>query len=125
LVCVGGHDLSGPAEGVPLPSLQPGDDCYVTVALKAPKIPGRYVSYWRMITEENVRFGHRFWVDLTVKSPKKSQNSRDTSSPNPYSKELEIFQEMGFEITEGLRTLLSQTKGDISNVLSQLMNFKD
>lgn len=34
--------------------------------MKAPEIPGRYVSYWRLSDGEGNQFGHSIWVDITV-----------------------------------------------------------
>ena len=34
-----------------------------------PKAPGRYTSYWRMMTPEKAKFGHRLWVTVNVVAP--------------------------------------------------------
>lgn len=66
VVCVGGDRMMAPFAGVEVPSHPVGSTCDVSVQLRAPTKPGRYVGYWRLITAENQRFGHRFWVDVSV-----------------------------------------------------------
>ncbi|OCH89566.1 hypothetical protein OBBRIDRAFT_794149 [Obba rivulosa] len=34
--------------------------------MKAPEIPGRYISYWRLSDGDGNLFGHSIWVDITV-----------------------------------------------------------
>jgi hypothetical protein len=65
---VGGDSLGGPMEGVEVPLAAPGEAVNVTVPLVMPQQPGRYTSYWRMMTPypQNAKFGHRFWVTVNV-----------------------------------------------------------
>mmetsp|Transcript_173426 Transcript_173426/g.421827 ORF Transcript_173426/g.421827 Transcript_173426/m.421827 type:complete len:269 (+) Transcript_173426:260-1066(+) len=66
LVHVGNHPMSGPADGVAVQAAAPGAEVDVTVILTAPDAPGRAYSYWRLVTPDGVRFGHRVWADLVV-----------------------------------------------------------
>lgn len=68
---VGGEALGGPLEGVPVPLASPGEAVNVSVPLVMPTQPGRYTSYWRMMTPapQQTKFGHRFWVTVNVVAP--------------------------------------------------------
>jgi len=65
---VGGDSFGGPLNGIAVPLAAPGEAVNVTVPLVMPHQPGRYTSYWRMITPHptNAKFGHRFWVTVNV-----------------------------------------------------------
>lgn len=65
---VGGDAFSGPVNGVEVPLAAPGEAVNVTVPLTMPYQPGRYTSYWRMMTPHpsSAKFGHRFWVTVNV-----------------------------------------------------------
>lgn len=41
-------------------------DLDIVVDFTAPKLPGRYVSYWRMASESGIKFGQRVWVLIHV-----------------------------------------------------------
>jgi len=68
IVHVGGDSFGGPLNGVEVPLANPGEAVNVTVPLVMPTVPGRYTSYWRMMTPHpnNARFGHRFWITCVV-----------------------------------------------------------
>jgi hypothetical protein len=68
---VGGDAFGGPLEGVEVPLARAGEAVNVTVPLTMPTQPGRYTSYWRMLTPHpsNSKFGHRFWVTVNVVAP--------------------------------------------------------
>jgi hypothetical protein len=66
LVNVGGRAMGADTAGVPVPAAAPGEDVDVEVRLTAPLEAGRYAGYYRLVTPDGVRFGHRLWVDLWV-----------------------------------------------------------
>ncbi|KAF9173470.1 hypothetical protein BGX21_000804 [Mortierella sp. AD011] len=45
-----------------------GESVCISVNLKAPTHPGRYISYWRLVSPSGERFGHRLWCDIFVNS---------------------------------------------------------
>jgi len=53
---------------VEVPLAAPGEAVNITVPLMMPYHPGRYTSYWRLMTPhpQNAKFGHRFWVTVNV-----------------------------------------------------------
>lgn len=65
---VGGDSFGGPVNGIEVPLAAPGEAVGVSVPLTMPQLPGRYTSYWRMVTPhpQNAKFGHRFWVTVNV-----------------------------------------------------------
>jgi len=67
---VGGDPFGGPMEGVEVPLAAPGAVVDIAVPLVMPNVPGRYTSYWRLMTPhpQNAKFGHRFWVTVNVVS---------------------------------------------------------
>jgi hypothetical protein len=68
---VGGDSFGGPLNGVEVPLAAPGEAVNVSVPLVMPYQPGRYTSYWRMMTPHptSAKFGHRFWVMVNVVPP--------------------------------------------------------
>jgi len=71
IVHVGGDPMGGPMTGIEVPRANPGEAVNVSVPLIMPQLPGRYTSYWRMITPAPTKqkFGHRFWVTVQVILP--------------------------------------------------------
>ena len=49
-------------------SLAPGQEFAFTVLLRTPSRPGKFVSYWRLSTADGLKFGHRLWCDVSVRS---------------------------------------------------------
>lgn len=69
LVCVGGDLLGTDPSGIIVPPVDPGLTVDLEVDIKVPVTPGRYVSYWRLLTDRQERFGHRLWIDIVVEKP--------------------------------------------------------
>lgn len=67
-------DVRNPEFKIVLASV--GDSVCVTADLKAPALPGRYISYWRLVTPSGERFGHRVWCDILVEEG--SENGTDS-----------------------------------------------
>lgn len=65
---VGGDSFGAPMEGVLVPLANAGAIVDVSVAVTMPQQPGRYTSYWRLMTPhpQNSKFGHRFWITCNV-----------------------------------------------------------
>jgi hypothetical protein len=68
LAFVGGDQLGAP-DRVPVGPVAEGQEKDVAVEMIAPLLPGRYVSYWRLLADDNTRFGHRLWADVFVSAP--------------------------------------------------------
>lgn len=69
LVMQGGNPAFGEAAAttqIPLPALNPGEECEAEAVICAPTVSGRYTSYWRVCDPTGNSFGHRFWVDILV-----------------------------------------------------------
>ncbi|KAF9364133.1 hypothetical protein BGX34_002450, partial [Mortierella sp. NVP85] len=46
----------------------------IGLPLEAPANPGRYISYWRLVTPSGERFGQRIWCDILVEAPVTSKD---------------------------------------------------
>jgi len=72
LVFVAGEQLAKDARSMEpklVGSVQPGEQVDLwTEELKAPDVPGRYVSYYRLRDGEGNLFGHSIWLDISVES---------------------------------------------------------
>ncbi|GAA5946361.1 hypothetical protein JCM3765_000214 [Sporobolomyces pararoseus] len=77
LVNVGGLQTKQDSEG--LLNLKPGEEIEVLVECKAPEEDGRFMSFFRLQTKNGLKFGDRFWLDITVESEGTS-SSRNLSS---------------------------------------------
>ncbi|KAF9545890.1 hypothetical protein EC957_010394 [Mortierella hygrophila] len=84
---VGGDRMFTEEEDVKNPEIkvsQAGVGEYVCISatLKAPSIPGRYISYWRLVSPSGERFGHRVWCDILVQEGSApAANSEKTVTP--------------------------------------------
>jgi next-to-BRCA1 protein 1 len=69
LLYIGGDTLNAkpiveieiPADGFPK-----GKEIDISVKFVAPEAPGRYISYWRMVSPKGQKFGQRIWVLIQV-----------------------------------------------------------
>jgi len=140
IVHVGGDLLGGPVHGKEVGSVvRPGEMINLSVDLVMPSIPGRYTSYWRLTTPHptNTRFGHRFWVTVTVIPPvasafpngiQRSMMNRPMPPPPPPPTVqddgmLAVAQvvEFGFNDVEKIVAYLKQEGGDIGKVIDRLL----
>jgi hypothetical protein len=86
LAFVGGDKLSN-LESVAVPSTVPGEEVDIAVDMSTPSKPGRYVSYWRLVQQDGVRFGQRVWVDIiVVPQEKQEQPPVAQEQPQPSNK---------------------------------------
>ncbi|SAM02592.1 hypothetical protein [Absidia glauca] len=84
LICTGGdlpptlshQHQSGKA--FTIPPISPGEETRVMIALSAPKDPGCYRGYFRLMSSDGIRFGARLWCDIKVAA----LNQPQTSSPD-------------------------------------------
>lgn len=65
------HDLVSASEStVCYDALAPGQEFPFTVLLRTPAREGKVISYWRLQSEDGLKFGHRLWCDVSVQKPK-------------------------------------------------------
>jgi len=72
LIFVSGDRIST-VESVTVHNVPITSEIEIAVDMIAPSAPGRYVSYWRLVTPEGNRFGQKVWVDITVEDVIKEQ----------------------------------------------------
>jgi len=49
-------------------SIRVGEETHISVTLKSPPTPGRYVSYFRLQAADGIVFGQKLWVDIRVQA---------------------------------------------------------
>ncbi|KAL1874411.1 hypothetical protein VTK73DRAFT_337 [Phialemonium thermophilum] len=64
--------------------LAPRQEFPFTVRLRTPWREGKVISYWRLVTKDGIKFGHRLWCDVNVRKPE--QAAAEEAKP-PVSKE--------------------------------------
>ncbi|KAF7721705.1 Next to BRCA1 protein 1 protein [Apophysomyces ossiformis] len=68
-------------QGFVVPATAPGEENHVIASLQTPDAPGRYVSYFRLVTPDGTRFGDLLWCDITVEDhPKQDPLSASSST---------------------------------------------
>jgi hypothetical protein len=128
LVHVGGHIMGAP-NGTSVPALEPNTELDISLPITSPPQPGRYISYWRLMTGGNdpIRFGHRLWIDITCAEPTVSPSPSENSLPRSHDASLkfpaeqQLLKEMGFQNESQNTQLLEQNSGDLSKVLQHLL----
>ncbi|KAI0274799.1 hypothetical protein BC834DRAFT_1037443 [Gloeopeniophorella convolvens] len=77
LIFVAGDRLTIDAsERFKVGAVQPGEEADVwTAEMKAPDVPGKYISYWRLCDSKGRRFGHSIWIDICVAEQTKASES--------------------------------------------------
>jgi hypothetical protein len=58
----------------------PGAEVDISVPMSAPADAGRYTGFWRLVTAEGFKFGHKLWVDILVAEP---ETAKATASAAP------------------------------------------
>lgn len=68
LVTAGGDPMCDMNLSIPVESIKVGNETHISVTLKSPPTPGRYVSYFRLQAADGVVFGQKLWVDIRVQA---------------------------------------------------------
>jgi hypothetical protein len=137
LLNVGGSLLGGPAEGVPVPAVRPGEMCDISVPFVMPDVPGKYTSFWRLTTGPplNARFGHRFWILVTVvaRPPPPQPPPRVVLSPQPsneigehqyaedFDRAVSQIVDFGFSDVDRIVEVLRSVNNDTSRAIDRLL----
>merc|ERR1712167_525291 len=66
----------------------------IVVDAIAPEKPGRYIHYWRLHDSNNVPFGDRIWLDMTVVLEKPAVAKKEEAPPAPSSTRKESDDEL-------------------------------
>jgi hypothetical protein len=127
LVCLSGENAVDPASlQVAIPQVPAGEVFEISVTVVAPKIPGRYVSYFRLVDGEGERFGPRFWFDFYVPEPcgRKPQDDiqiQESPEAAKYVAQLKELALMGFHDQKLNLYLLEQMDGKVCSVVHWLL----
>lgn len=68
LVTAGGDPMCDANLSIPVESIKVGNETHISVTLKSPPAPGRYVSYFRLQAADGIVFGQKLWVDIRVQA---------------------------------------------------------
>lgn len=70
LITAGGDPMSlhWDSLSIPVESIKVGEETHISVTLKSPPAPGRYVSYFRLQAADGTVFGQKLWVDIRVQA---------------------------------------------------------
>lgn len=115
LVCVGGDLLGASPQGYLVPPLPPKEALDLVVKFVAPQKPGRYLSYWRLITPANKRFGQRLWLDVFV------EKQTNPAPADKWAKQLKQLADMDFVNTGKNVVLLEEHNGEVEQVIAALL----
>ncbi|KAF8634893.1 hypothetical protein AX15_000643 [Amanita polypyramis BW_CC] len=93
LIFTGGNVMMSNLEPISIGKVEAGGKAEIsTRELKAPELPGHYVSCWRLRTREVGSFGESLWIDIYVAEPQNEASESLSSSsvmkmPHPASRE--------------------------------------
>jgi len=130
LVCVGGDLLGTSLRGIEAVALEQGLTTELSLPIITPSVPGRYVSYWRLITDRQERFGDRLWIDVVVSdqdsetslpSNEKQEGENVEIKPRKFEAKLRVLETMGFKDIPGLYSLLAKNDGDIGKTVNEIL----
>lgn len=124
LMFVGGDNLATDVvKHVPVASCpKPGEEVVVTVPMTAPSKPGRYMSYWRLATQDGTRFGQRVWADILCVEPSPVVEESVTVEVEEDSPQLQQLLAMGFtDNKEWLKDLLAVNNNDVLKCVQDLL----
>jgi next-to-BRCA1 protein 1 len=72
------HELVSASEStVCYEPLAPGQEFPFTVLLRTPVREGKVISYWRLTTQDGIKFGNRLWCDVEVQAPKPKEEPKE------------------------------------------------
>lgn len=125
LVFLSGDKLSSVDEVVVPKCINPGEQVDVTVSMRAPMLPGKYVSYWRLVDTDGIPFGMRVWLDITVvhsegpAQPEPAPTALPSDQPSVLPSEVSTLLEMGFDKVAALDALI-RSNNDVSAAIQYL-----
>jgi len=107
-------------------TLAPGQEKDISINMKTPTLPGRYVSNWRLFDPETrAKFGQRVCAQVNVVDAS-SGSSSGSSEEDSYDKKafaelLKQLHDMGFTDQKKNLRILKRCKGDLSMTVQQLV----
>jgi hypothetical protein len=114
LVNIGGNPLGAPVEGFPVPQARPGEVVDISCSLTMPLEPGKYTSFWRLVTgpPSHARFGHRMWVTVNVRVPE---------PVDEHTIKVSQVVELGFTDVNRVVEVLEECNGDVTMAVDRLL----
>jgi len=147
----GNRELLGEVEEFSVPLATPGQEVEISCPILAPTKNGRYTAHFQLADKDRQVFGPRFWIEFSVESPtdlkvkedkvkedkvkdktpikqgKPSVPKQETNQVVPdkeasvFSSQLLALEQMGFTNRSSLLNLLKKFKGNIGEVVRELL----
>jgi len=144
----GNRELLGEVEEFSVPLAAPGQEVELSCPILVPSKSGRYSAYFQLADKDRQVFGPRFWIEFSVESATdgkqikedKVKEDKTTAKGIPssvprqetkqelpdkeaaiYSPQLATLEQMGFGNQSFLVTLLKKYKGNIGEVVRELL----
>jgi len=93
----------------------------ISVNLVAPSEPGRYTSYYKLVTPEGIKFGQRLWVSIVVSGSSSSSSSSSENDETRYGPVADMIEAMGFDVKrKHIIRLLVKHDNNVDTVVSIL-----
>eukprot|EP01089_Gocevia_fonbrunei_P012951 TRINITY_DN3192_c0_g1_i1.p2 TRINITY_DN3192_c0_g1~~TRINITY_DN3192_c0_g1_i1.p2 ORF type:complete len:250 (-),score=76.63 TRINITY_DN3192_c0_g1_i1:78-827(-) len=114
--------------------VQSGEEKDVSVSMCTPERVGRYITNFRLVTPDGVKFGHRVWADVSVVKIEVEKDVEKEIEKEVEMKVVVVEQKeenfdglqqlaaMGFVDTQRNSELLKQFNGDILSVVNALLS---
>jgi len=107
-------------------TLAPGQEKDLSIKMKTPTLPGRYVSHWRLFNPENrAKFGQRVCAQVNVVDATSGSSSgsseEESSDKKMFAESLKQLHDMGFTDQKKNLRILKRCKGDLSSTVQQLV----
>jgi len=105
-------------------TLAPGQEKDISIPMKTPTKPGRYISFWRFYDPENkLKFGQRLCAQVNVvdSSNSSSSSSEEDTNDKVYTELLKQLHDMGFTNEKKNKRILKRFNGNLNLTVQALV----
>jgi len=142
----GNRELLAECEEFLVPLAEPGQSVEVSCPILVPEKAGRYSAYFQLADKDRSVFGHRFWIEIIVKSEEKRVHAEGKKSAQPaeedktkvvqglsstipadpkFASALSVLEKMGFVNEKLNQSLLGRSQGNVEQVVSWLLEMEN
>jgi len=142
----GNRELLAECEEFLVPLAEPGQSVEVSCPILVPEKAGRYSAYFQLADKDRSVFGHRFWIEIIVKSEEKQVHAEGKKSAQPaeedktkvvqglsstipadpkFASALSVLEKMGFVNEKLNQSLLGRSQGNVEQVVSWLLEMEN
>ncbi|XP_076927625.1 protein JOKA2-like isoform X2 [Bidens hawaiensis] len=106
---------------IPVNGLSVGKEVDISVDFTAPELPGRYASYWQMVSPSGCDFGQRIWVIIEVDVSMKNGGETSTNlNLPPVTKPKKVYHELKFPVNDSLIIDNDDDKDSVSSTMATI-----